>query len=228
MNRDGMQEGCKREAVRAHRILLIDDHPLFRAGLKAALAASGLKLLFADAAHLDAALDRLDSAAPFDLIIYDWHLPGGGGCRGLVALCELAPQAPVLVITADEDDAIRIAASNIGARDCLSKAADAAHICAAIARILDIAPATAMPSRHLAQAAPGARLTSRQRDILQMLADGDSNKLIASRLGIADATVRTHVSGILRSLAVRNRTEAVVKALGEGRLAAPPAAGIFA
>lgn len=225
MNPDGLQKGCNREAVRAHRILLIDDHPLFRAGLKAALAASGLGLLVVDAANLDAAMDRLDSAAPFDLIIYDWHLPGGGGCRGLVALCELAPQVPVLVITADEDDAIRIAASNIGARDCLSKAADAAHICVAIARILDIAPATAMPSRRLAQAAPSARLTSRQRDILQMLADGDSNKLIASRLGIADATVRTHVSSILRSLAARNRTEAVVKALGEGRLAAPPAAG---
>ena len=203
---------------------------MFRAGLKTTLIGSGLGWQVAEAASLVAALELLSGAAPFDLILYDWHLPGGGGCRGLVALRELAPRIPVLVITADEGEAIRFAAKDIGASDCLSKSEDAAHLCAAVARILRMGTVgtTAPAGTVTARPAPPAALTPRQRDVLQLMAGGDSNKNIASRLGIADTTVRAHVSGILRSLAARNRTEAVVKAVSEGQLTPPLASGPFA
>ncbi len=230
MGSTSMQDSSGREAACDRRILLIDDHPLFRAGLKTTLIESGFGWRVAEAANLVNALELLSRAAPFDLILYDWHLPGGGGCRGLVALCELAPQIPVLVITADEGEAIRFAAKDIGASDCLSKSEDAARVCAVVARILRMEPvgATAPAGAVASRPAPPASLTPRQRAVLQLMAGGDSNKNIASRLGIADTTVRAHVSGILRSLAARNRTEAVVKAVSEGQLAPPLASGPFA
>lgn len=210
-------------SIGGRRILLVDDHPLFRTGLKAALVETGLDLRVVEAADLVAAIGLLSDIAAFDLILYDWHLPGGGGCRGLVALCELAPQVPVLVITADDDEAIRFAARDIGARDCLSKSDDAVHIRAIVAHVLGIAADGAAPAAGAAvsRPEPAATLTPRQRDVLQLLAHGESNKHIASRLGIAGTTVRSHVSCILRSLSARNRTEAVVKAASQGHLASP-------
>lgn len=190
-------------------VLIVDDHPLYRIGMLATLAP--LRLRCAEAPSLMAALDAL--ARPrFDLILYDWHLPDGGGCRGLVAICQLASDVPVVVVSADEDEAIRMAAMSIGALGFLSKATDPACMREAVRGYLfgsagadteEVAPAD---PAHL----PRRALTQRQREVLQLMARGDPNKRIADQLGIAETTVRAHVSDILQLMQVRNRTEAVV------------------
>lgn len=196
-------------------VLVVDDHPLYRSGLKVALAP--LAVEFGEAATLLGAIDAL-GARRFELILYDWHLPDGGGCKGLVALRQLAPGVPVVVISADEDEAIAFAAASIGAAACLSKSTDAQGLRAALGKLLGATPGAPGPSHPVAQRSMAAAraMTRRQHDVLQLLARGDSNKRIAARLGIAETTVRTHVSDLLQLLQARNRTEAVVLAQRAG------------
>lgn len=195
-------------------VLIVDDHPLYRGGLKAALAP--LAVEYGEAATLLGAIDAL-GARRFELILYDWHLPDGGGCRGLVALRQLAPAVPVVVISADEDEAIAFAAASIGAAACLSKSTDAPGLRAALGKLLGATPGAPAPSHPAARSMAAARaLTRRQHDVLQLLARGDSNKRIAAWLGIAETTVRAHVSDLLQLMQARNRTEAVVLAQRAG------------
>lgn len=208
-------------AAAGQHALIVDDHPLYRAGLRSALAS--LPLRFDEADTLMAAIDAL-SRRRFDLVLYDWHLPDGGGCKGLVAICQLAPQVPVVVISADEDDAIAMAASSIGAAACLSKSTDAARLGEALGRLLrDAEPLAgseeALAARRQASSKP---LTQRQREVLQLMARGDPNKRIADALGIAESTVRAHVSEILLLMGARNRTEAVIRAQRDSLLGLNP------
>ncbi len=211
---------CAAVTAAAHkRVLMIDDHPLFRSGLRAALLQSGPPLRIDEASTLLAAIDALAEPSAFDLILYDWHLPDGGGCKGLTAICQLAPGVPVAVISADEDEAVRLAALAIGAVACLSKAIDARHLREVLEGLLLGAAAPPRSSEHAdGRPTPRAALTPRQHDVLQLMARGDPNKRIARQLGIAEATVRAHVSDILRHVRARNRTEAVVMAGRDGLL----------
>lgn len=204
-----------------HAVLIVDDHPLYRAGLKAALAP--LALHVAEAASLLAALNVV-GAHRFDLILYDWHLPDGGGLKGLVAMRQLAPDVPVVVITADEDETIAFVAASIGALACLSKASDAQRLRDSLGPLLGAAPSPPQPARAATAPVPDAArpLTRRQHDVLQLLARGDSNKRIAARLGIAETTVRCHVSDLLQLLQAHNRTEAVILAQRDGLVSAGP------
>jgi DNA-binding NarL/FixJ family response regulator len=205
--------------VARKHVLMIDDHPLFRSGLRMALLQSRPNLRIDEASTLLAAMDALAEPSAYDLILYDWHLPDGGGCKGLTAICQLVPGVPVVVISADEDDAVRLAAMAIGALACLSKGIDARHLREALDRFL---ASTSLPFDPVNQFAirpiPRAALTPRQQDVLELMARGDPNKRIARQLGIAEATVRAHVSDILRHVCARNRTEAVVVASREGLL----------
>lgn len=207
-------------------ILMIDDHPLFRVGLRATLLSTGLPVRVEEAASVAAALDALAANPPFDLILYDWHLASGGGVKGLLAVLQCAPQAPVLVISASEDEAVKVAALALGAVDFVSKAADPRRMRDVLRRWLahGTVPAAgphpspgqpAWPARS-AQPALVAALTLRQHQVLRLMACGNANKTIADELHIAEATVRAHVSDILRLLDVHNRTEAVVMATRYG------------
>lgn len=190
--------------------LVVDDHPLYRAGL--ILALGPLSIRFEEAAGLLGALDAL-SLRRFDLVLYDWHLPDGGGCKGLVAIRQIAPDVPVVVISADADEAIEVAAHAIGASEYLPKSAEAARLREVVARVTGcgLEGPTAHDARTAAPDALGA-LTGRQRDVLRLMARGEPNKRIAVALGLAESTVRSHVSDILLTLGARNRTEAVVRA----------------
>lgn len=217
------------DAGRRRVVLIVDDHPLYRAGLIWALAP--LPIRFAEAATLMAAVDALERES-FDLILYDWHLPDGGGCKGLAAISQLAAQVPVIVISADEDEAIDVAARCMGAVDRMTKAEDCGRLRAMVSRVLQCAagaaaatPAATRERSAAASCPPSVRcastieLTQRQRDVLRQMASGQPNKRIAKALGIADSTVRAHVSEILRLMHARNRTEAVVRAQRESLLA---------
>lgn len=195
-------------------VLLIDDHPLFRLGLTTTLQQLGAELKVVEAASLPEALECLTAGMRFDLILYDWHLRGRGGVQGLLAVCQLAQGVAVVVISADEDEAIRIAAQQIGAADFLSKAADPTTIRDVLGQHLRrSAPENHAPVDDAPRAGLGCvQLSPRQQEVLQRMAQGESNKRIAQRLTIAETTVRAHVSDILRLLNSANRTEAVVKA----------------
>lgn len=209
------------QAIARRAVLIVDDHPLYRGGLRSALAP--LAVAIGEAATLLDALDAL-GAHRFDLILYDWHLPDGGGCKGLVAIRQLAPGVPVVVISADEDETIAFAAGKIGVAACLSKATSAKILQQILDPLLGAAPAMAPPTdaasaATAASAWPSAvarSLTRRQHEVLQLMARGETNKCIAERLGIARTTVRSHVSDLLQLLHARNRTEAVVFAQREG------------
>jgi DNA-binding NarL/FixJ family response regulator len=204
--------------ARDARILLIDDHPLFRAGVRSTLAHSGLAVQWHEVASVQDALAALAEQMPFDLILYDWHLRGGGGVKGLVAVLQTAPAVPLLVITADEDEAIRMAAASLGAVECVSKAADPRRISDLLWRWLNHAHGPAAPGEPHAASPGAAQLTHRQHEVLALMAQGDTNKRIADKLRIAQTTVRAHVSDILRMLKAHNRTEAVVVATRSGLL----------
>lgn len=201
------------DAAAPRTVLIVDDHPLYRSGLKTALAP--LSVEFGEAASLLAAIDALEQRR-VDLILYDWHLPDSGGCRGLAAIRHLAPGVPVVVISADDDEAVQIAAASMGAADFMSKATDAQRMREVLCGLL--CDAARPPQR--APRSSVAALTRRQHDVLQLMARGDSNKRIADRLGIAETTVRAHVSDILEVTRSRNRTEAVVRAQREGLVGA--------
>ncbi len=205
-----------RYAAEPRTILLVDDHPLFRLGLASILGdrIGGVPLRLREAATVVAAIDVLAEGGSADLIVYDWHLPGGGGVRGLVSICQLAPAVPVLVISADEDEAIQIAALRVGAAAFMTKAADPASIRELIRRHLqrDDGGAAAPAATQRADAPASPCLTPRQHAVLRLMAQGHGNKDIARRLDIAENTVRSHVSEVLRAFSAANRTEAVFKA----------------
>lgn len=200
-------------------VLVVDHHPLYRAGLIWALAP--LPIRCGEAGKLAAALEALERES-VSLILYDWHLPDGGGCKGLAAISRAAPRVPVIVISADDDEAIDVAARFMGAAERVTKANDAERIRAVVSRILRCtggAPPTAAGKVEAGTPAATIELTQRQRDVLRQMASGQPNKRIATTLGIADSTVRAHVSDILRLMRARNRTEAVIHAHREHVLA---------
>lgn len=197
------------------QVLLIDDHPLFRLGLRSALGGSMQRLTVHEAATLPAALQLLAAGLRLDLIVYDWRLDaaGAGGVKGLLALLQTVPGVPVIVVSALEDEAVRVAALALGADSFVSKGADAAEVCQAIVELL-LQPRA--QHRGGGRSLPPCTLTPRQQQVLGLMAKGLANKLIADRLQIAETTVRAHVSEILHLMHTRNRTEAVVLAYRTG------------
>ena len=211
-------------------VLLIDDHPVFRAGLVSVLSWPGCRWQVKEAASVAEAEALLAEHLPVDMVLYDWHMPALGGCRGLRRIRERAGAAQLVVISADDDDAIALAARQCGAADVLSKSHSGdvirRHLAALLADRLPARPAPdEEPAGHAeapreADAAPYP-LSDRQREVLGLLALGCANKRIASMLAIAEATVRAHVSEIFRILKVHNRTQAALMAARLG-LARPP------
>jgi two-component system, NarL family, nitrate/nitrite response regulator NarL len=194
------------------QVLLIDDHPAFRAGFGLILQQLPGGVRLHEAASLGQGLALLDGALHPDLVVYDWHLPDGGGLPGLMALLQWKPPLPVVVISGSDESAVALAAVSVGARDFVPKTAEAAEILARLSRVLH-------PAGETVRVTAGApRLTQRQGEVLHLLAEGHPNKEIAALLGIAEPTVRDHVSELLAVLGARNRTEAVALATRHGLL----------
>ena len=196
-------------------VLLIDDHPLFRLGLLSALSSADQRLRLYEAATLPAALTALASNLSFDLIVYDWRLDsaGGGGVKGLLALLQTAPGVPVVVVSALEEEEVRMVALDLGAVRFVSKRTDATEVRDVVLEVLRQSNGS-VPSGG--RPAPPCMLTPRQHEVLRLMAKGLANKLIADELEIMNTTVRAHVSEILRQMNVKNRVEAVVLAYRTG------------
>jgi two-component system nitrate/nitrite response regulator NarL len=213
------------------RILVVDDHTLFRRGLIALLARDARFCVVGDVADAGEAQRRAQELNP-DLILLDNHLPGVNGVDALPALLEAAPAARVLMLTVSEDEADLSAALRNGAAGYLLKTIEGDALAAAILRVMRgeaaIADemtgklvaayrgAAATPTATPPPVSPIAQLSPREQEILRGIARGASNKAIARELGIAETTVKIHVQHVLRKLDVVSRVQAAVIATEHG------------
>lgn len=213
-------------------VLLADDHALFRQGIRHLLADSlkGANVIEADG--FDSALEALQQSGGAALIVMDLRMPGMAGGNSLRALREAYPQAKLVVLSASESRGDILEALGAGVHGYIPKTALPEDIASAIQYILEggvyVPPLLSRgggedPLLHAGESkgAPAAasgpaldltRFTTRQRDVLRLLAAGKSNKEIARDLDLAEGTVKIHLAAVFRALNARNRTEAVVLA----------------
>ena len=202
-----------------HRVLIVDDHPLFCDALSLTLRARAGLAQVEVAGRLETALQRLDLTPAPDLILFDLNLPDVTGIDGLIRLRAVAVDIPVLVVSSLADDRVIAAALAAGARGFLPKHAPREDFTAALAALA--AGGEWLPEGYVApDSSPPealdrlAALTRQQARILQLLCAGRLNKQIAFDLSISEATVKAHVTAILRKLGVQSRTQAVLLARG--------------
>jgi len=201
------------------RVLIADDHPLFRNALKAALDACVPDAEVVESEDLGQTRSVLVEQAPVDLLLLDLHMPGSNGLTGLAGIrCE-HPEVAVVIVSANEDPSVIRRALDHGAAGFIPKSSGMDVLTEAVTAVLDcrtwVPPhlhrsvaALASEDRELSERI--ARLTPQQFRVLEMVADGALNKQIADRLGIQERTVKAHMSEIFAKLGVRNRTQAGV------------------
>lgn len=202
----------------AIRVLCIDDHPVVRSGLAAMLAVEP------DFAPADLAADgdearALATARRPDVVLLDLRLRGEDGVDLVRELRILAPAARIIMITSFSGDEPVHRALQAGALGYLLKDSLHRELLAAIRAVLDGRRyVQAEVAQQLAEAGPRVALTARERDVLALLAEGLRNKEIAARLGVGEATARSHVEAILGKFGARERTAAVAQAARRGFL----------
>ena len=215
------------------KLLVVDDHSLFRRGLIALLSQDERFTVVGEAGDSGEALRCVARLAP-DLILLDNHLPGARGVDTIASLKEIAPQARVLMLTVSEDEGDLTAALHAGADGYLLKTIDSDALTDSIFQCLNgesvVSPemTTKLVAAFRARGVSGpsseviatgdvsATLSPREREILTHIARGASNKLIARDLQIAETTVKIHVQHILRKLGLSSRVQAAVYAAGCG------------
>lgn len=211
------------------KILLIDDHALFREGMSHVLKGMPEAPEVYEAGSASEGLALADAQAPFDLVLLDLHLPEEDGFSVLQRLHIAHPILSVIVLSASEDFQDAKRALDLGAMGYIPKSATSQVMLGAIRLVLsggiylpplllsqwqsrEASPST--PQREVAADYEG--LTARQLDVLRLLAVGKSNKEIARDLGMAEGTVKIHITAIFRALGVVNRTQAVLTARRQG------------
>jgi DNA-binding NarL/FixJ family response regulator len=209
-----------------YEVLIVDDHPLYRMALKGAVAAACLGSELFEADSVAGLFDALDLHPRVDLLLLDLNLPGAYGFNALAHLRGSRPELPVIVVSASDDPATMRRALAFGAQGFVSKSADASaigHNVQAILRGEVVTPEGLGPDSDLGPEADAievaqrmAQLTSQQFRVFGMVCAGRLNKQIAHDLQITEATVKAHMTLILRKLGASNRTQAVLLA---GRLA---------
>ncbi len=212
-----------------YKMLIVDDHPLYRAALRGAIAAACTNCEFVEADSVAGLFDALARDPQADLLLLDLNLPGAYGFSALAHLRGSHPQLPVIVVSATDDRRTVRQALAFGAQGFVSKSADAASIGRNVLAVLrgelvtpagmglDTEPAADPAALDVAQRM--SQLTPQQFRVYGMLCSGRLNKQIAYDLQIMEATVKAHMTSILRKLGAANRTQAVLLA---GRLALDP------
>jgi DNA-binding NarL/FixJ family response regulator len=207
------------------RILLVDDHPVFRFGLRALLAAEDDTVVVGEAASGDEAVQLVATLTP-DVILMDLNMPGMHGLETTRRILKTQPQIGILVITMFDDDSV-FAAMQAGARGYILKGTEGADTLRAIRAVARgeaiFSPTIAarllqhFTTPRAADAAhPFPELTAREREILTLLAQGLTNAAIADRLYLSPKTVRNQVSSIFGKLQVSDRAQAIIRARDAG------------
>lgn len=201
------------------RVLIVDDHPLFRDALKLALSGPHGKMLISEAGNLDQVNTFLTGEHEFDLVMLDLRMPGVQGFSGLVYLRSQFPSVPVVIVSGQDEPAIMRRALALGAAGYVPKSTAAEDIRQAVATILaggiwapEAATATVGDTETENLARRLSSLTPQQLRVLMMLREGKLNKQIAFQLSVSEATIKAHVSAILQKLNVDSRTQAVIVA----------------
>jgi DNA-binding NarL/FixJ family response regulator len=203
------------------RVLIVDDHPVFRDGLAGLLATLPEVEVIGAAGTAEEALTAVRQAAP-DVVLMDINLPGASGVEATRQTTQISPATAVLVISMVDDDDSVFAAMAAGARGYVLKGASAAEITAALRTVASGGAVfgAGVASRLLART-PGRPsaprpddLTTREHQVLDLLAEGASNRQIARSLGLSLKTVQNHVSRILDKLQAADRTQAALRARG--------------
>ena len=204
--------------------MLVDDHPVYREGLAALLQQSGIDVV-ASVANGEAALAVVERTAP-DVVVMDLNMPGMSGLEATRRLTERSPASRVLVlsVSAQEEDvteAVVAGASGYVVKDGPIEEVVAGIRAAAAGHALispQIATGLLQRIRASARRAPVAavHLSSREHEVLRLLAEGKANSEIAQTLVISPSTVHNHISSILMKLQVGNRVQAAVRAVREG------------
>ena len=200
------------------RIIIVDDHPLFRSALKQTLAGGDTTVVVEEAGDLSGLSAALEADRDCDLVLLDLNMPCTRGVSGLLLVRAQYPDIPVMIISAVEDSTVIRRAFELGAAGYLHKSAGPTEIRRAIETVLSgemFVPAgasLAVEDNHSALMRRLSTLTPQQVRVLMMLSDGLMNKQIAYELSISEATVKAHVSAILQKLDVDSRTQAVIAA----------------
>ena len=199
------------------RILIVDDHPLFRGALRVAVGGDADPPHISEAADFDAARAAIEADSELDLVLLDLNLPGASGFSGLMRLRALRPALPVIIVSGNAEPATVGLAMQLGASGFIPKTSSVETMRLAMRTVLDggvwAPPGLGAADGEAAVLAQKmARLTPQQLRVLTMLSEGLLNKQIAYALDVAEATVKAHVSAILQKLEVGSRTQAVIAA----------------
>ena len=196
------------------RVVIVDDHAVVRSGLEQFLAIAGDIDVVATAADGNEALARIDELRP-DVVLMDLSMPELDGVEATRRITELYPSSRVLVLTSFSDQTRIMDALGAGADGYLLKHSDPDDIAKAIRTVhgggspLDPKAARALlESRR--SGTTGPQLTEREREVLLLVRDGLANKQIARRLGIAERTVKAHLTSVFQRLGVTDRTQAAL------------------
>jgi DNA-binding NarL/FixJ family response regulator len=207
------------------RVVVVDDHPMFRAGLRTLVQESPQLALVGEAENAADAVELCLREGP-DVVLMDVKMPGGSGVEATREVVGARPEIGVLMLTMLEDDTSVFAAMRAGARGYVLKGAAPEDIVRAVVAVaageVIFGAALARRMGHFFTAGrrgephPFPELTTRERDVLDLVAGGEPNAAIAGHLGLSEKTVRNNVSSIFAKLLVADRAAAVAKARDAG------------
>ncbi|MBS7539068.1 response regulator transcription factor [Ancylobacter lacus] len=212
--------GCQVDATTGFRLVIADDHPLFRGALGEAVARQFPEAELFEAGGFEDLQALLEREADMDLVLLDLAMPGVRGFSGLMYLRAQYPGVPVIVVSANEEPSVIRHCMEFGASGFIPKTSAVDTMRVAIAAVLegrtwtppDVDLSAGADKETKALVSRLATLTPQQVRVLMMLSEGLLNKQIAYELGVSEATVKAHVSAILQKLGVESRTQAVIAA----------------
>jgi DNA-binding NarL/FixJ family response regulator len=217
--------------MNAIRVMIADDHPVFRFGLRALLNAMPDTEVVGEVTSGQEAVELAGSLRP-DVILMDINMPGVNGIEATRRIREMAPEIRILIVTMIEDDSV-FAAMRAGARGYMVKGAEPAEVLRAIRAVADgeaifspgiaerlihyfaTPPASGAPARS-SEALAFPDLTERERDVLGLIAQGLTNSAIAERLVLSPKTIRNYITEIFSKLQVADRAQAIIRARDAG------------
>lgn len=202
------------------KILIVDDHPLYREGMVSTLRAQLPEFDVSEAESAERGLELLAANPEIDLVLIDLRLPGMDGLTALRTFAERHPEVPRIAISGDEDQDLVRRSFDAGASGFIPKSMSVREVVAAIRVVLAggvfVPQSAALPAARAQNGGPA--LTLRQLEALRLLAEGYTNKEIANALEITERTAKAHVAAIFEALGADNRTQAVVAAQRSGML----------
>ncbi|MBT3765513.1 MAG: response regulator transcription factor [Rhodospirillales bacterium] len=203
------------------KILLADDHTLFREGLRHVMDMLDDDVDIVEAEDFTTAIQLVQDTDDFDLALIDLNMPGMDSFQGLKTVKESIGSKPIVVVSASDSREDVLRAMDSGAAGYIPKTLSSSVLVGALKLVLSggvYLPLALLQEAENADANSSAHLTPRQREVLDLLAHGLSNKEIGSRLTLSEGTVKLHVTALMKALEVNNRTKAVIKATELGIL----------